>query len=307
MIVIKRYSRETQFSYFLKYGIRSKLRNDQKKPILCGFKLTNRCNLKCRHCPFWRGSKLEELSFKRVKEIIKVLHNDGVRIIIFEGGEPFIWKDKKWDIGDVIDFAKQYFFIVGITTNGTIDLSKADPDIIFVSIDGLKKTHDKIRGEVFDKVIKNIENNQYNKRIIANICISKTNHKEIPALIKFIDSKVFGITIQFFYPYPNTEDLRISQKYRKEILEKIINLKKEGYKILDSKSCLSKLINNDWACNDFLVSSVDPDGKINYGCYLKNRVDNISCKDCGFAAHCEISLAYQLDLGAINAAKKIFW
>ncbi len=307
--MIKRYSKKTQFSYLFKYGIKSKLLNNQKKPLLCGFKLTNRCNLQCQHCPFWREPKLEELSFKQIKEIIKILHNDGVKIVIFEGGEPFIWKDKDKikDIGDVIELAKQYFFVVGITTNGTIKLNQADPDVVFVSIDGLKKTHNRIRGDVFDKVIKNIDQNQHNKKIIVNICISKVNLKEIPGLIKFIDDKVFGITIQFFYPYPNTEDLRVSHKDRKEILEKIINLKKEGYKILDSNSCLSKLINNDWVCNDFLVASVEPNGKINHGCYLKNRVDNISCKDCGLAAHCEISLAYQLDFEAISTAKKIFW
>ncbi|MBU4293422.1 MAG: hypothetical protein KJ770_05175 [Actinobacteria bacterium] len=52
---------------------------------------------------------------------------------------------------------------------------------------------------------------------------------------------------------------------------------------------------------------MEPDGTTHYGCYLKNKVDNVSCKDCGFAVHCEISLAYSLNIDALNSARKIFW
>jgi hypothetical protein len=64
---------------------------------------------------------------------------------------------------------------------------------------------------------------------------------------------------------------------------------------------------NKWKCRDFLIASVEPEGKINHGCYLKNRVEDISCADCGFAAHCEVSLAYDFNPGAIRAAMDIFW
>ena len=71
--------------------------------------------------------------------------------------------------------------------------------------------------------------------------------------------------------------------------------------------CLERMGANNWKCRDFLVASVEPSGQTNNGCYLKNRVDNISCAACGFAAHCEISLAYDLKPGAIKAARDIFW
>ena len=71
--------------------------------------------------------------------------------------------------------------------------------------------------------------------------------------------------------------------------------------------CLERMSVNNWKCRDFLVASVELGGQINYGCYLKNRVDGISYADCGFSAHCEISLAYDLRPEAIKAAKDIFW
>ncbi len=130
---------------------------------------------------------------------------------------------------------------------------------------------------------------------------------EMPELVKYINDKVYGITVQFFYPYPEVENLRLNPFQRKQVLDELIELKKKGYRVLDSYSCLKRMSKNSWRCRDFLVASVEPDGQVNYGCYLKNRVDNISCADCGFSAHCEISLAYDLNPGAIKAAKDIFW
>jgi len=125
--------------------------------------------------------------------------------------------------------------------------------------------------------------------------------------IGFLQGFVYGITIQFFYPYEGVENLSLSLLEKEKIINEIIKLKVRGFNILDSKTALRKMIKNNWKCEDYLVASVDPDGKINYGCYLKNRVKNISCENCGFLAHCEISLSFQLNLDALISAKKIFW
>jgi len=304
-----RISKFKQFAYFARFALISRFGSKHKKPLISSFKLTNRCTLKCLHCPFWRSNETLELKYDETVAILRKLHKDGVKIVIFEGGEPLIWKDREnnKDIHDIIAMARELFYYICVTTNGTVELSNVESDIIFVSIDGLQKTHDAIRGKSFDRIIENIKANKNSKKIIANICISKINSKEIPELIKFLNDITFGITIQFFYPYSNVENLVISQDEKEQLLKELIKLKKEGYKILDSAACLKKMMKNTWKCYDFLVSSVEPDGKTYYGCYLKNKVDNVSCRDCGFAVHCEISLAYSLNFDALNSAAKIFW
>ena len=304
----KRKTKLEQVLYLANYAVKSRFSQKFKKPLICGFKITNKCNLKCSHCPFWREEK-KELNFREVKDILIGLYNDGVRIVILEGGEPLLWKDSIEDknINDVVEFSKKLFFFIAVTTNGTIDLEDFNPDIFFISIDGLEKTHDRIRGISFNKIIKNINKNKKNKKIIANICISKENISEITELVKFLNDKVFGITIQFFYPYENILDLRVKSRQKEAIANELISLKKKGFKLLDSTSCLKKMACSRWHCYDFLVSSVEPDGRLNYGCYLKNKVENVSCADCGFAAHCEISLAYSFNPGSLIAAKRIFW
>jgi Fe-coproporphyrin III synthase len=304
-----RISKFKQFAYFASFALISRLSSKYKRPLISSFKLTNRCTLKCLHCPFWRSNEILELKYDKAVAILQKLHEDGIKIVIFEGGEPLIWKDRESnkDIHDIIAMARELFYYVCVTTNGTVELNNVEADIIFVSIDGLQKTHDAIRGISFDRIIENIKANKNSKKIIANICISKINIKEIPELVKFLDTITSGITIQFFYPYPNVENQSISQDEKEQVLKELIKLKKEGYKILDSSACLDKMLENTWKCYDFLVSSVEPDGTANYGCYLKNKVDNVSCKDCGFAVHCEISLAYSLNIDALNSAAKIFW
>ena len=295
--------------YFVFFRIKKTIFKNFRKPLLAGIKLTNICNLKCLHCPFWRSNKKQSLTWKKIKTVLKKLYEDGVKIAIFEGGEALLWKDtsENKNINDVIELSKKYFFSTAVTTNGTLDFSDIRSEIIFISLDGLEATHNNIRGNVFNIIIDNIKKNNELKKIIINITISKINLGDIVLLIKFLQGMVFGITIQFFYPYKGVENLSLGFDEKKEIINNIIRLKKEGYKILDSVSALKKMIKNNWRCEDYLVASVDPDGKINYGCYLKNRVKNISCENCGFLAHCEISLSFQLDPDALICAKNIFW
>ena len=304
-----------QFIYLAKFAVKSRIRRNLKKPLLCSFKITGNCNLKCAHCPFWRDgaknslSSLNLLSFENIVQILDDLYSEGVRIVIFEGGEPLLWKDEKntKDINDVIEYAKRLFFFTGVTTNGTIDIERLNPDIFFISIDGLAETHDRLRGRSFDRIMRNIEKNRLHKKIVANICISSENANEIEELVKFLNNKVHGITIQFFYPYESVEDLRIGNKEKGELLKNLINLKRKGTKILNSISCMKMMVNNTWKCDDFLVVNVEQNGRLSRGCYLKNKAPEVHCSDCGFTVHCEISLAYRFNIDAIRSAAGIFW
>lgn len=319
-------NRSKQIFFLISYKLKACFSKKFRHPLICSFKITRKCNLKCLHCPFWRRDYLKDdscsnleirddaicndsLSFDKIKSILNDLYLEGVKIIIFEGGEPLLWKDPegKKDIKDIISYSKKFFYYTGITTNGTINFKDINPDILFISIDGLKETHERIRGKgSFDMIIKNILSNR-GKKIIANVCISRANIKEVPDLIIFLNEKVYGITVQFFYPYENLPDLFLRKEERSGIIDKLLELKNNNYKILNSAASLVKMKDNSWKCSDFLVANVESNGKITRGCYLKDKVKDVSCKACGFAVHCEISLAYALNMSSINAARKIFW
>ncbi|MFH1287949.1 MAG: radical SAM protein [bacterium] len=292
------------FSYFLSYYFKTRfLRN--KQPILAGFKLTHKCNLACRHCPFWKRQYNKMLKFNQVVDILHRLYETGIRIVIFEGGEPFLWKDGNYNVNDIIAEANKLFFSVGITTNGTFPMEVPLANTIWVSFDGLKETHNHIRGkQIFDDVLKNVRISSH-PNIYANITINRLNVKEIPELVKFLDKLVKGITVQFHYPYDEMDNLMLSRDERHWVLDELIKLKEAGFCIADSYKAMNVLKGNKWRCHDWMLADVDPDGKINLGCYVKNR-GKVSCLDCGFAAHTEISLAYDLNIEAIKAGRRIF-
>jgi MoaA/NifB/PqqE/SkfB family radical SAM enzyme len=275
----------------------------RRRALLSGFKITHRCNCRCVACPFWH-STAGDITFSAAIDTLDRLRAVGVKLLVLEGGEPFLWRDGERRLEDLVAEACRRFLRVGITTNGSFPLH-SQADVLWVSIDGLEGTHDRLRGEgSFARAIAHIEASSH-PRLYANVTISRANAAEMPELVRFLSARVRGITIQFYYPYAETEDLSLERDRRHAVLEQLIELKREGYPVLDSRTALRHLKDNTWRCHPWLVANVEPDGALNQGCYLLNRAD-IACQQCGFAAHVELSLAYDLHPEAIWAGLRVF-
>ena len=285
------------------------------KPFMASFKLTYRCNLTCDQCPFHTMADSQVLSsrhsgccgpeFDRVIEMMDQMHTRGDRLVVFEGGEPMLWRDGVHTIHDVVAEARKRFFSVGMTTNGTLPLDVAT-DVLWVSIDGLRETHNRLRGgPIFDKVIANIRQSKH-PRLYAHITINNQNAAEVPELVRFLAGIVRGITVQFYYPYNHQMDLFLDFDRREKLLEELIRMKRSGFPVLNSVTAMRAMQRNRWRCVDYLMDCANPDGSITQGCYLKSRED-IDCALCGFSPHTEISLAHQGNLDAILAGVNIFF
>jgi Fe-coproporphyrin III synthase len=289
-------------AYFFDYYVQCRVFG-RRFPILAGFKITHECNLRCRHCPFWSKATSTPLTFEAIVAIFKTLQEKGARILIIEGGEPFLWKDQAKTIHDVVREAKKYFFSVGLVTNGTFPLD-IPADVLWVSIDGLNDAHTQIRGAAFERIVQHIEQSPH-PHVLANITINSINHEHISDLVKYFTSRVKGFTVQFHYPYDGDTSLCLSPGQKDNVISCLLGLKREGYPVLDSVTCLEAMRHNSWRCEDWMITNVEPDGHINTGCYVKNR-GAVNCAFCGFAAHVEISQAFQMQLEPIRAGMRIF-
>jgi MoaA/NifB/PqqE/SkfB family radical SAM enzyme len=295
-------SRIPAYGYLLSYYLDS-LRG-RKKPLLGSLKLTHDCNLACAHCPF-RKREMPSLTFPQACSAMQALHDLGVRILIIEGGEPFLWRDAKYSLHSVVAQARKLFFSVGVTTNGTFPI-EVDSHNVWVSVDGLRETHDRLRGKSFQRIMANLEATSH-PRIYAHITINAVNWREISDLVRFLSDKVKGITVQFHYPYQEVDEkLSLSFDHRRQVLDELIALKRQGLPLANSSTTLRALKDNRWKCQPWMIASVDPSGRLTQGCYVKNRGD-IACEQCGFSAHTEISLAYGWRLGPIWTGRKIFF
>ncbi|MHC1782186.1 MAG: radical SAM protein [Anaerolineaceae bacterium] len=286
------------------YILKTYLIERQRRPYLASFKVSYACNLTCCQCPFYK-MEAPELNWAQAVDVLDRLQARGDRLVVFEGGEPLLWRSGGKTIHDLVWEARRRFLAVGMTTNGTLPLD-VPTDILWVSVDGLRETHNRLRGAyIFDRVIENIRQSNHPK-LMAHITVNSQNDGEIPALVEFMAPLVRGITVQFYYPYNHQDELFLDFKRRAALLDRLIEMKKTGLPILNSVSALRALKTNQWRCVDWLVDSANPDGIITQGCYLRGR-DDIDCARCGFSPHTEISLAWQGSLGAIRAGNEIFF
>jgi len=279
----------------------------RKPPLIASFKLTYRCNLACRGCPFHlrAGDENSHMSWDEAVHALAALKDCGTRIVVFEGGEPLLWRDGTHDFPELVACAKKLFCRVGVTTNGTLPLD-VPTDILWVSLDGLEKTHDRLRSGSFAQAWNNLRRTNHPK-VFVHFTMNRENWRELEELLKKLREvpAVRGTTLQIFYPYGQGEEaLSLAPEERREALETAILLKK-NYPLLNSRSGLKAMIANTWSCHDDILINVDPGGAITRGCYAKNR-GTINCRDCGFTPVTEASGALDLSPASLFAGWRIF-
>ncbi|MCD6336443.1 MAG: radical SAM protein [Candidatus Latescibacteria bacterium] len=134
-------------------------------PHLISYAVTRKCNLKCRHCysEATEEPASDELSTEEAKSVLDEVADWGIKLLIFDGGEP-LCRD---DFLDMAEYASSRGLRVVIGTNGTlidIDVAKrlksSGVMAAQISIDGAKaRTHDWFRGVegAFDQALKGAE------------------------------------------------------------------------------------------------------------------------------------------------------
>ncbi len=85
-------------------------------PIDGSLEVTQRCNLKCKHCYIPQPSQETEMNFAEICKVLDILHAEGCIWICFTGGEPFVRKD----FLDIYQYAMDKGFIITLFTNGTL-------------------------------------------------------------------------------------------------------------------------------------------------------------------------------------------
>jgi len=115
--------------------------------------ITDQCNLRCRHC-YIREKPPQKLSVAQITDILLEFEEmQGLRVMI-TGGEPLLHSD--FDaLNDLLpDFSiRKVLFTNGLLLNKSL-LGRLNVDEIQISIDGLEKAHDALRGKgTFNKAV----------------------------------------------------------------------------------------------------------------------------------------------------------
>lgn len=98
----------SSFLHFAAFGVRTILLRE-KKPILGTVIVTDRCNLKCRHCSVHDLTSVDH-PYEQIRREMELLYHMGVRILFFCGGETFLWHDGARTVRDLVVEAKKMAF-----------------------------------------------------------------------------------------------------------------------------------------------------------------------------------------------------
>ncbi|NQU94917.1 MAG: radical SAM protein [Candidatus Omnitrophica bacterium] len=180
----------------------AKMWNKNGLPIHIMFHCTYRCNSKCRSCFLWKEideSAVEnELTVDEIRKIRK--HLDDIIWLQIGGGEPFLRKD----LPGICDaFGKVNTTAIPTNCLDPEGIEKALKEILknnrsslllSLSLDGLRDTHDAIRGVGgnFDKVtetyqrVSRLREKHPNFKISFNTVIMKENESEITKIIDYV-------------------------------------------------------------------------------------------------------------------------
>jgi MoaA/NifB/PqqE/SkfB family radical SAM enzyme len=246
--------------------------------------LTNRCQLRCKHCYFFEQDNPDELTDEQWIERFKVMSKPGpnrTRSITWVGGEPLLRKN-------LLEAARKYFPHNMVVTNGLMALPDW-PDVSFhVSIDGDEEAHERQRNQtnIYRRIMKNCDRPELDVTIAY--CISSVNVGCVEKVLEeWRDVGIRGFLFSFYTPIESIKDpLFPGWEARDRVIDRLIELKRTKYgdyiqnqeRVLElMKSANSKKVTDN--CLYLLKGiSLDPVGRRKEKCMMGDKAD---CDRCG--------------------------
>ncbi len=226
-------------------------------------------------CPFWKRPSPDS-TLNQEKAILKRVYQSGACGIAFEGGEPLL----RNDLVEILAFSRSLPLHTNLITNGTLLESKIDEispyinGVVYVSLDGLEKTHDAIRGVsgCFKKAINGITAAAQKVPVTINTTIMAENLCEIEGLVKLAKELDIRISVAIAHEYCNAKALAPAAKEIVAIAENLVSMKKKGYPLVNSISYFKVMTKEkNWKCKPWAMINIGPDGKLVLPCYVRNE------------------------------------
>lgn len=162
-------------------------------PMKIQWKITNRCNIRCKHC--YEGNKDNyEMSEEEIEKIFDMLSHSNLLSLTISGGEALLVKNLAKNVIKLVSKG----ISVKIFTNGILldkfikEVNSFDAKFekslltFTVSVDGTKTIHDTIREKgCYKKTIQNIQFSINNGYIVStNTVMNKLNINSIIEMVK---------------------------------------------------------------------------------------------------------------------------
>jgi len=276
-------------------------------PVYGSADITNTCNLKCKHCYWWKNRRQSDgLDAAQWSKIIDdVFLKKGLLNVALTGGEPMTRPD-------VIKlFSKKMPGRFSIVTNGTLGLKKIKGlSTYYVSIDGTEKIHNRIRGlDIYSKVKRNVQD--YGGPVTVNMTLNSVNTGCIEQVADEWHGVAKYMNFQFHTPFDRKDPLWIPFGPKRDAAITTIRRMKGKYPdfFLNTDKQLENLRSGAWTktCPAWAFISLDSSGNVKEPCCIGGGEKKPICSRCGI---CETSGfhagIYQFDAEWIDIYNSFF-
>lgn len=177
------------------------LRRDH--PYILGLAVTDRCNLRCRHCRVW-DAHAPRLPFERIDAILR-------------------------------DFLR-----VHVYTNGTLPIV-APADFTWVSADGLPATNQRLRGSSLDLVLRHLRECRGRKALLFTV--NALNAPEVRPFLELARVAAPGVPVMFHLhtPYYGIDALHLDAPHREAVIAELLACRRAGLPVMNSVQGLRRL------------------------------------------------------------------
>ncbi|MEA1923330.1 MAG: DUF5714 domain-containing protein [Pseudomonadota bacterium] len=170
--------------------------------------ITNHCNQTCKHCLFSCNSTTTgQINPATSKKISRQAYDLGVRVFALSGGEPTIHPDFITIVDNLLAMADTH---VVVLTNGirlkalaeALDKWPKERFHLQLSLDGLEKEHDQLRGPgAFKKLAATLSWLQEKKiAVTLACCLTRENYQTLNEIIDFAaDNGVFNLHLTWYF------------------------------------------------------------------------------------------------------------
>lgn len=174
--------------------------NQMSAPLKISMNLTKKCNLRCKQCFSDSGDIISnELSTNDIFLLFDDMQKNGTFYICLGGGEPFT----REDLFEILEYGKNKQLAISIVSNGLLinesilkKLNKLDLDYLWISFEGLKENHEKLRGlNTFDRTIEKLKllQQKYKGKKAIRMSINKNNINEMEDIVKIAERYDFDL------------------------------------------------------------------------------------------------------------------
>jgi radical SAM protein with 4Fe4S-binding SPASM domain len=170
------------------------------------WELTLGCNLRCSHCGSSAGKpRPDELDTDEAFGVCEMLSGVGCREVSLMGGEPLL----REDFADVGRCVKQLGMKLSVVSNGLLmddrvdEISALKPEVVGISIDGMKENHETIRGAgTWDKAVHAIDLlRSRGVQVTVITTVSKINYADLPKLRAVVGERDANWQVQVAMPF----------------------------------------------------------------------------------------------------------